>query len=80
MPYRQPSISIVTFFAIQLLQGKDAEAYKTADQLLDRLSQPAVRRERLVKSLQTAEKVTLFYKGQEHFGKSARVKRYFESH
>jgi hypothetical protein len=32
-----------------------------------------VRRERLVESLQTAEKAVLFYKGQEHFDKSARV-------
>jgi len=65
--------SLLWIFAIQLLQGKDAEAYETADKLLDRLSEPAVRRERLIESLQTAEKVALFYKGQEHFGRSARV-------
>jgi hypothetical protein len=67
------SQSLLWIFAIKLLQEKDAEAIAIADKLLERLSQPDVRRERLVESLQIAKRVAEFYKGQEHYGKSARV-------
>ncbi|KAL5319124.1 hypothetical protein ACEPPN_012173 [Leptodophora sp. 'Broadleaf-Isolate-01'] len=67
--------SLLWIFAIQLLQAKEEKAFKTADKLLHSLSQPAVRRERLVESLQVAEKVALFYMGQEHYGRSTIIFR-----
>jgi tetratricopeptide (TPR) repeat protein len=65
--------SLLWIFAILLLQEKDAQAIATADKLLERLSQPAIRRQRLVESLKVAEKVAIFYKGQAHYGKSAKI-------
>jgi tetratricopeptide (TPR) repeat protein len=67
--------SLLWIFGIQLLLEKETEAFATADKLLGRLREECVRNQRLVESLQTAEKVALFYEDQGYHQRSAEIFR-----
>jgi hypothetical protein len=67
--------SLLWIFGIQLLLGKETQAFDTAEKLLNRLRDGCVRNQRLVESLQMEEKVALFYAAQGHSEPSTKIFR-----